>query len=100
MLRPPQMSSDIYWLACYVMLSRPRSLEGLLILRLPLKEDIGRRPPKYLLDEIDRLLALEKQTTSGLRKYLKQLQTKVPDEILQSFSGDAERIEERIVAKA
>jgi hypothetical protein len=60
MLRPPRMEPDTYWLACYVMLSRATSLEGFLMLRPALKEDLDRMPPQYLLDEIDRLLLLEK----------------------------------------
>ena len=33
MERPPRMSSEQQWLACYVMLSRAKSLEGFAVLR-------------------------------------------------------------------
>ena len=55
MERPPNMDADTHWLACYVMLSRPRSLEGLLILRRAAREELGRPPPAFLLRELERL---------------------------------------------
>ena len=61
MAKPPCMSVEDHWLANYVMLSRTSSLEGLLILRLPLREQLTRGAPKYLKDEVDRLLQLEKK---------------------------------------
>eukprot|EP00973_Karenia_brevis_P042010 5816312-Karenia_brevis.AAC.1 len=39
--RPPSMSAEVHWLACYVMLSRARSLEGLLILRLASRSELS-----------------------------------------------------------
>ena len=63
MQRPPSMDPDTHWLACYVMLSRARTLEGFLVLRPALFKELSRLPPQYLLDEIDRLLALEKEST-------------------------------------
>ena len=63
MQRPPRMDLDTHWLACYVMLSRSTSLEGSLVLRPALHKELSRLPPRYLLDEIDRLLALEQQST-------------------------------------
>ena len=75
MVRPPHMDWSTHWLACYVMLSRATSLEGLLVLRQAGRQELGHRPPAYLVDEIDRLLALEKTTTEGLRASLEQLPT-------------------------
>ena len=43
------------------MLSRARTLEGLLILRPATFEELNRGAPQYLLDEVDRLLSLEKE---------------------------------------
>ena len=60
------MDIQEFWLMFYVMLSRATSLEGFLALRLPTPEQLLARPPKYLLDEIDRLLRLEKNTTKAL----------------------------------
>ena len=61
MKRPPNMDLAKHWLACYVMLSRARSLAGLLILRPTTRKELDARPPQYLIDEIDRLFKLEEQ---------------------------------------
>ena len=65
MQRPPRMDRDTYWLACYVMISRARSLDGFLVLRPAVLKELSRLPPQYLLDEIDRLLSLESSSTVG-----------------------------------
>ena len=72
-----------HWLACYVMLSRARSLDGLLILRPATRKELDSRPPQYLIDEIDRLLKVETQSHEELVNYILVLPTDVPDEILQ-----------------
>ena len=59
MKKPPSMDSDTHWLACYVMLSRSRSLEGLLILRPALLSELSRPPPAFLKKELERLANLE-----------------------------------------
>ena len=59
MERPKTLSANLHCLACYVMISRARSLDGLLILRPATRVELDHRPPQYLLDEIDRLLRLE-----------------------------------------
>jgi len=56
MQRPPNYDTAKHWLACYVMLSRARSLEGFLVLRPATRKELAARPPQYLLDELDRLL--------------------------------------------
>ena len=66
---------------CYVILSRATSLEGFLAIRLPAVADLNARPPQYLLDEIGRLLQLERTTTRDLQQYLRDLQCDVPPEI-------------------
>ena len=48
------------------MLSRARSLEGFLVLRPALRKDLSMRPPKYLKDELDRLLQLEEASLQEL----------------------------------
>ena len=73
MWRPPRMSLDTFWLACYVMLSRATSLDGLLIMRLAKYEELSRPAPQFILDEIDRLLELEAQSTTALLKELTAL---------------------------
>ena len=62
MKRPPGMDSATHWLASYVMLSRSRSIDGLNILRAADRKELSSRPPKELLDEIDRWLTLEKRS--------------------------------------
>lgn len=59
--RPPKVSVENHWLHVYVIISRATSLEGFLALRLPPREDFNVRPPKVLLDEIDRLTHMEKK---------------------------------------
>ena len=100
MPRPPHMDPDTHWLACYVMISRATSLEGFLVLRPAAKADLDRTPPRYLLDEVDRLLGLEKTCTRRLAKYVRSLQGKVPPEVLALFASDAEENERRQVEKA
>ena len=62
MQRPPSLDPGKHWLACYVMLSRAKSLSGLLILRPATRQELCNRPPQYLLDELDRLSRLEKNS--------------------------------------
>ena len=66
MERPPNLDLAKHWLACYVMLSRARSLDGLLILRPATLKELSSRPPKYMLDELDRLEKLEDMSTQEL----------------------------------
>ena len=81
------------------MLSRARTLEGLLILRPATFEELNRGAPQYLLDEVDRLLSLEKESTQDLRRYIEKLPCQVPSEILDLFRDDAESEEiRRVVA--
>ena len=61
MQRPPGMDKGTHWLASYVMISRAKSIDGLLVLRPATRTELSRLPPQYLLDEIDRLLAIERQ---------------------------------------
>ena len=96
------MDRDTYWLACYVMLSRATSIEGLLVLRPAQKEDLNRKPPQYLLDEIDRLLRLERKCTARLASYIQSLGVPVPQQILNLFVQGAEQreLEEVLAARA
>lgn len=75
MRRPPCMPSDEHWLACYVMLSRSKSLEGLLILRPALRSELARKPPAYLLAELDRLRQLEEDSFPELVQRIARLQS-------------------------
>ena len=97
MQRPPRMDLTTFWLACYVMLSRARNIEGLLVLRPASRADLSRRPPKFLMDEIERLLQLEVECTNKLHDYISSLTCDVPSAILQLFPPTAETDEERRV---
>ena len=55
MEKPPNMDASTHWLACYVMLSRSRSLDGLLILRPAEKSQLEQKPPEFLVRELERL---------------------------------------------
>lgn len=71
--RPPSVTASVHFLSCYVMLSRARTLEGLLILRLATREQLSMGPPEYLLQAIDCLLACERQTASMMKEHLPQI---------------------------
>lgn len=94
------MDIQEFWLMFYVILSRATSLEGFLALRLPTPEQLLARPPKYLLDEIDRLLRLEKNTTKALEGYIKNLPCPVSSAILDLFTDHAETREAQAVSTA
>ena len=65
--RPPRMSLETHWLACYVMLSRATSPEGFLAMRLAAREELGHRPPTYLVDEITLGVAFEMHRSAKSR---------------------------------
>ena len=73
MRRPPNLSLDKHWLACYVMLSRARSAKGLLVLRPATRAELSAAPPKYLIDEMDRLAKLEEISHAELVSYIESL---------------------------
>ena len=81
MQRPPNFDAAKHWLACYVMLSRAKTLEGFLVLRPATRQELSAKPPQYLLDELARLEALEHNTLDELVTYLDSLPIDVPDNI-------------------
>ncbi|CAE7035535.1 PIF1 [Symbiodinium sp. CCMP2592] len=82
---PPRMAPELHWLACYVMLSRATSLQGLLLLRNASREELERGAPSFIVDEIDRLLALERSSAQRLRQQLEKSKA-IPPEILELFT--------------
>ena len=74
MQRPPNLAIAKHWLACYVMMSRARSLEGFLVLRPASRKELSARPPQYLLDEIMRLEELEQLSLTELHSYIENIQ--------------------------
>ena len=84
---PPGQSPQLFWLACYVMLTRCKELDGLLILRLPPRSALEVGPPGNVQAEMDRLKKLAVQTTQRLIKNLRQtMQDDIPDNIASLFS--------------
>jgi hypothetical protein len=97
MQRPPNLDTAKHWLACYVMMSRARSLEGFLVLRPATRKELSARPPQYLLDEIERMLRLEDRSLAELIQYINDLPTNVPAEIMEVLAVDAAALEEKRV---
>ena len=88
MERPPRMDKATHWLACYVMLSRARDVQGLLVLRPAAYDDISAAPPSFLAAEMDRLAQLETESTGSLLRYLRSLPWTMPSVIESLFDKD------------
>ena len=88
---------SIGWLAtsCYPV---PKTLEGLLVLRPAKREELQTRPPKYLLDELARLDALEKSSLPDLLAYISSLHLDIPDVVQDILAADAVDKEQRLVS--
>ena len=89
MKKPPSMGEVTHWLACYVMLSRAKSIEGLLVLRPATRDQLSKKPPQFLLDELNRLEQIEKASLQELIDYLESLPLEVPAQIMELFAEDA-----------
>ena len=100
MQRPPNLDLARHWLACYVMLSRARSINGFLILRPAKRTELESRPPQYLLDEIDRLLQLEEESHPKLVEYIDSLPLEIPAQIRRILEPEAKARELRLVEEA
>ena len=83
--KPPRMTPEVHWLAVYVMLSRARTLDGILLLRNAEKEQLECGPPEYLVQETERLLKLERQCAAEVEKQLRQIKH-LPREIIDMFA--------------
>ena len=57
---------DEYWLSVYVLLSRLRGFDGLLLLRPPLRDLLEGGPPAALQEELQRRSQLQKSTIQQL----------------------------------
>ena len=94
MQKPPSLESTKHWLACYVMLSRAKSLEGFCVLRPATRTELSHKPPQYLIDELDRLSRVENACLQELVDYILQLPIEKPTQVmhvLESSSGDDQR---------
>ncbi len=99
MERPPNLDAARHWLACYVMLSRAKSVDGFLELPPATRKDLSARPPRYLLDELDRLQKMEDKSLQELLDYIKDLNLEVPPVIAEGvLHRDAATNEEERVA--
>jgi ubiquitin C-terminal hydrolase len=85
---PPGQSPELFWLACYVMLTRCKDLSGLLILRLPPRSALKVGPPANVKAEMARLIGLASKTEQRLHKSLKHLlKADLPENISNLFSA-------------
>ena len=84
--RPPRMTTELHWLACYVMLSRATELDGLLIARLCTRDELGSGPPQFLLDEIKRLQGVEEASLKTLESYIRRVWPDAPADLLSILS--------------
>ena len=98
--RPPRVDLPSHWVHIYVILSRAKSMDGFLAIRLPTRDEMNVRPPQYLLDECDRLLGLEQKSTTRLKDYISKLSCNIPAKVLAVFDGNAEEREMREVVEA
>lgn len=67
---PPKVDCKKHWLSIYVMLSRARNLESILLLRNAPRAAFTCGPPDYLKAEFHRLQNLEAATTARAHKIL------------------------------
>ena len=89
MQKPPTESASRHWLACYVMLSRAKSLDGFLVLRPATREELSAKPPQYLLDELLRLEQAEAASLQELSDCLGGLDLDIPEEIRAVLDSEA-----------
>ena len=82
LVRPSRMPPPEFWLCAYVAISRATDLSGLLVLRLPEKHELEVGAPDHLLQEVDRLLCVEKKSTASLLQHLLSLSCEVPPAVL------------------
>ena len=74
MKKPPRLDPLVHCLSCYVMPSRPRSLDGLLVLRHATRQELEQKPPQYLRDELERLMEVQVQNIQdGFNELIRKL---------------------------
>jgi len=89
MERPPNWNLGQHWLACYVMISRARGVNGFLVLRPAKRSELSAGPPSYLLEELKRLTLLETASHQELVDYISSLSISVPEKIQGVLDIDA-----------
>ena len=96
--RPPHMSPETHWLANYVILSRAFDIDGLLLLRNTTRASLEAGAPQYLLDEINRLLQLERQSTALVSQELEKI-PHLPVEIKNMFLPNSAETQKQLHAE-
>ena len=84
---PPGQTPELFWLACYVMLTRCKDLSGLLFLRLPPRSALTVGPPPDVLAEMERLKSLDVQTRKRLLRNLQRSMQGLPAKITNLFTS-------------
>ena len=79
---PPNLPSKTKWLATYVMLSRPRSLQNLISFGLPERSLLEGGPPADLVECLDE--AKKKKQRSKLPKLVHHCAGLLPNDVWQS----------------
>ena len=73
-------------------------MDGFLVLRPATREELSARPPQYLLNELDRLAKLERDSLKELVDYINNLPMEVPAHIGPILASDAAEKEAAAVA--
>jgi hypothetical protein len=71
----------------YVMLTRCKSLDGLLLLRLPSRSAFEAGPPQYVKDEMERLARLHSSTMQHFYQNLSKLLPTMPAKVAALFAS-------------
>ena len=82
---PPGQDIHLYWLAMYVMLTRCKSLDGILLLRLPSRQAFEAGAPEYIKHEIKRLAGLHTKTMQRLQRNLTEKLGALPKNVNELF---------------
>ncbi len=86
---PPSQDENLFWLAMYVMLTRCKTLDGLLLLRLPSREAFEAGAPDYVKQETARLAKLRTATMGRLHRNLTKALGSLPSRVTDLFAGAA-----------
>ena len=73
--RPGTMSFEDYWLRLYVMLSRVRTVDNMLLYGLPPREFFEAGPPVWIVQGVERLekMALRRESLSAVEEALEYM---------------------------
>ncbi len=86
---PPAQDENLFWLAMYVMLTRCKTLDGLLLLRLPSRKAFEAGAPDYVKQEMARLAKLRTATMKRLHQNLTKALGALPPRVDKLFAEAA-----------